>query len=77
MEEKMQTRAEKGAVQPRYRSWAVWTSVLGALGLILQATGVLDLIGMTDESWNAMVTAIGTLLTVFGIVNNPTDRAKF
>jgi hypothetical protein len=26
--------------QPRWKSWAVWASVLGALGLALQAMGV-------------------------------------
>lgn len=64
-------------VQPRWKSWAVWASVLGALGLALQAMGVLEAFGLTTEEWNAVVTALGTILVTFGILNNPTDKEKF
>lgn len=33
-------------VQPRYKSWAMWLAVLGALGVILNATGVFEKIGI-------------------------------
>ena len=32
--------------QPRYKSWAMWLAVLGALGVILNATGVFEQIGI-------------------------------
>jgi uncharacterized membrane protein len=60
--------------QPRWKSWALWCSVLGAVGLVLQATGALEAMGLTSESWNSVVTALGTILTAFGIVNNPTKH---
>lgn len=34
------------ATQPRYKSWAMWLAVLGALGVILNATGVFEQIGI-------------------------------
>ena len=64
------------ATQPRWRSWATWVSILGAVGIVLQATGLLERWGLNDDGWNSLVTAIGTILTLFGIVNNPTDAKK-
>lgn len=63
--------------QPRWKSWAVWASVLGALGLALQAMGVLEALGLSTDEYNAVVTAIGTILVTFGILNNPTDKSHF
>jgi uncharacterized membrane protein len=63
--------------QARWKSWAVWASVLGALGLALQAMGVLEAIGLTSEEYDAVVTAVGTILVTFGILNNPTDKTHF
>ena len=63
--------------QARWKSWAVWASVLGALGLALQATGALEAMGLTPEKYDAVVTAVGTILVTFGILNNPTDKANF
>ena len=66
---------EKG--QPRWRSWAVWASVLGALGLALQAMGVLEMWGLDAQEWDAVVAAAGTILVTFGILNNPTNKDHF
>ena len=60
--------------QPRWKSWATWSAALGAIAILLQAVGLLDRWGITDESVNAIITAIGAILTAFGIVNNPTDK---
>ena len=65
------------ATQPRYKSWALWVSVLGAIGVILNAFGVFELIGIDNETFNTVVNAIGTILIAFGIVNNPTDKTHF
>ncbi|MBP5269366.1 MAG: hypothetical protein ILO42_00245 [Clostridia bacterium] len=45
--------------------------------MILSAFGVPEKIGVTSEGWNAALNALGGLLTVFGIVNNPTDKEHF
>lgn len=61
----------------RFKSWATWVAVAGALWVLLSAFGVPAKIGLTSEGWNAGLNALGTLLTVFGIVNNPTNREGF
>ena len=58
----------------RFRSWALWVSVLGALWVIMSAFGITELIGITESEFKTVLDAVGTILTVFGIVNNPTDR---
>lgn len=65
------------STQPRYKSWALWLSVLGALGVILNATGVFEKIGLDSASWDVIINAIGSILIGFGILNNPTDKTKF
>lgn len=58
------------------KSWAMWVSVLGLLGIILQHTGVFAKLGLDSETWDMIITTIGGALTAFGIVNNPTEKKK-
>lgn len=58
--------------QNRLKSWALWVSLLGLVGLICQSTGLFEKIGLNSDEWNAIVTSVGTVLAAFGIVNNPT-----
>ena len=76
MEQRNEQRVQN-TQQPRWKSWAVWASVLGALGLALQAMGVLEALGLTTAEYDAVVTAIGTILVTFGILNNPTNKEGF
>lgn len=73
----MENRNIQNTQQPRWKSWAVWASVLGALGLALQAMGVLEMWGLDAQEWDAVVTAVGTILVTFGILNNPTNKEAF
>jgi uncharacterized membrane protein len=50
-----------------------WAAALGAIAILLQAVGLLDRWGVTGESVNAIITAVGGILISFGIVNNQTD----
>ena len=68
--------SENSDRQPRYKSWALWVSVLGLIGLILEMTGVFGVLGLDGSKWDVLVTAIGSVLTAFGIVNNPTCKKK-
>ena len=61
----------------RLKSWAVWLSVLGAVGLILEATGVFEMWGLNSATWDTIVNSVGAILVGFGILNNPTDRDHF
>ena len=63
--------------QNRFKSWALWVSVAGALWVILSAFGVPEIIGLTSENFNAILDSIGAILIAFGIVNNPTDKKSF
>lgn len=64
-------------IKSRLKSWAVWLSVLGAVGVILNALGLLDELGITSDGWQNIITAVGSILVGFGILNNPTDKEKF
>lgn len=63
--------------QNRFRSWAVWVSVAGAVWVILQAFGLTEKWGLNHETAKTIFNAIGTILIGFGILNNPTDRLNF
>ena len=69
--------AEKVAMKDRLKSWAVWTSVLGALAVILNAFGVFEKIGIDSTTFDMVVNAVGSVLIAFGILNNPTDKTAF
>jgi uncharacterized membrane protein len=71
------TEIKEPATQPRYKSWALWVSVLGAIGVILNAFGVFELIGIDNNTFDTVVNAVGTILIAFGIVNNPTNKTNF
>ncbi len=64
-------------IKSRLESWAVWLSVLGAVGVILNSLGLLDKWGITSDAWQNIITAVGSVLVGFGILNNPTDKGKF
>ena len=72
----MNTSAQNKSTQNRWRSWALWVSVLGLAGLICQSTGLFEKIGLSSDEWDAIITSLGCVLTAFGIVNNPTDSEK-
>ena len=63
--------------QPRWRSWGVWGSVLGALWTIANAVGLTEKWGIEESTFKTIVDAVGVILTGFGILNNPTDKANF
>ena len=64
-------------VQPRWRSWAMWLSVLGALWTIASALGLPEKIGITEGTFRTIVDAVGVILIGFGVLNNPTDPENF
>jgi len=59
--------------QSRFRSWALWAGLLGSLWLIASALGLPQKIGLTDENFNTIVSALGAILTLLGVVNDPTN----
>ena len=60
-------------MQNRFKSWALWLSVAGALWTILTAFGLTEKIGVSEGTFKTVLDAVGVILIGFGIVNNPTD----
>ena len=67
----------KVCIRERLKSWAVWVSVLGAVGVILNSTGVFEKIGIDSAGFDVIVNAVGSILIGFGILNNPTSKDCF
>ena len=63
--------------QPRWKSWAVWVSVIGAMWTIASALGLPEKWGIQEGTFRTIVDAVGVILTGFGILNNPTDPDNF
>ena len=63
--------------QNRFKSWALWVSVAGAIWTILSAFGIVQKIGIEEGTYKTVLDAIGGILCAFGIVNNPTDKDNF
>lgn len=59
--------------QNRFKSWALWVSVAGAVWVILSAFGLTEKMGISEGTFKSIVDAVGAILIAFGIVNNPTD----
>lgn len=64
-------------VQSRFRSWALWLSVIGALWTIASALGLPEKWGIQEGTFRVIVDSVGVILTAFGIMNNPTDPDNF
>lgn len=60
-------------MQNRFKSWALWVSVAGAVWTIMSAFGLTEKIGITESLFKTVLDAVGVILIGFGIVNNPTD----
>lgn len=63
--------------QNRFKSWALWVSVAGALWVIASAFGLPEKWGITESIFTRCLDAVGTILIAFGICNNPTDADNF
>ena len=63
--------------QNRFKSWALWLSVAGALWTILSAFGLPQRWGLEEGTFKTLVDSVGAILIAFGICNNPTDKLNF
>jgi uncharacterized membrane protein len=64
-------------MQSRFKSKVTWVAIAALLLFILKNYGLLTPIGLTPDSYNELVTLIFTVLTAFGIFNNPTNKEEF
>lgn len=63
--------------QNRFKSWALWVSVAGALWTIAAALGLTEKLGIEEGTFKTVLDAVGVILIGFGICNNPTDSQNF
>lgn len=68
---------KSSSTQPRWRSKVVWLGAASALWVLLDALGITQRIGLTNDTFNTVVSSIATILTLFGVLNNPTDSKHF
>lgn len=61
----------------RFKSPVVISSILGILLFILKNYGFLIPLGLTEDSYKEITGLIISLLTILGILNNPTDSSRF
>jgi uncharacterized membrane protein len=59
--------------QKRWKSKVLWMAIIAQVIALLSAFGFWQAIGVTEEWVNKIVIIVMEILTVFGVVNNPTD----
>ena len=67
------TTPAEAAKQSRWKSWPMWLGILSALWLLASTFGLPQKIGLTNEAYNNVVSAVGSILALLGVVNNPTN----
>jgi uncharacterized membrane protein len=64
---------EREMKQNRFRSVVMWAAVAAQVFVILGVTGGYDVLGIAEPVLKVVVSAILEILTLIGILNNPTD----
>lgn len=60
--------------QPRWRSYVMWTAIIAQVVTLFGLLGLWDKIGLTSDVFQGVATAILEILTLVGVINNPTSR---
>lgn len=60
--------------QNRFKSKVLWAAIVAQILALLVTVGVIDI--STSAAIEGVAVAVLELLTIFGIVNNPTDKAN-
>ncbi|RCX14389.1 hypothetical protein DFR58_115113 [Anaerobacterium chartisolvens] len=63
--------------QSRWRSPVAWTAIAALLLFIMKNYGLLDHVGLTEDSVKELTTLIFAVLSAFAIFNNPTSKDSF
>lgn len=64
-------------MQNRLKSKVLWLAMFALVGFILGNWGLFELLGLTSETFNTLTELILAVLIGLGVVNNPTDQAKW
>jgi len=63
--------------QNRFKSPVAWGATIALVLFILKTYGLLQPIGLTEDSFQELTTLVFAAATAFGILNNPTDKDNF
>jgi uncharacterized membrane protein len=64
-------------ISERFKSWAVWTSLVPVILILGDTYGLWNVINMPKTTFIQLLTSLGSALVTFGILNNPTDKENF
>lgn len=59
-------------MQNRFKSWALWLAVAALIVFIVKQIGGIDI----SKEMDAFLNVLLPVLIGFGVVNNPTNKAK-
>lgn len=68
---------KRNRFQNRFKSPVVWSAIVALILFILKNYGLLKSVGLDENSYNEFANLIFAILTVLGILNNPTDKEEF
>lgn len=63
--------------QNRFKSKIVWSTVAGLILMIVGELGLWGKIGIEESNARYIIDSILSMMVVFGILNNPTDKGSF
>lgn len=63
--------------QNRWKSKVLWAAIAAQIIAILAFTGVLDLMGITEDWITTVIGSVLQLLVLLGVINNPTDSENY
>jgi len=63
--------------QNRFTSWTAWLTLLPIITMLGDTYGFWKAIGMPQDTFTKLFTAVGACLIAFGIFNNPTTKDSF
>jgi uncharacterized membrane protein len=63
--------------QNRLKSKVVWSTVAGLILMIIGELGLWDKIGIQQDNIRYIIDSTLTILVLFGILNNPTEKGSF
>lgn len=63
--------------QSRWKSPVLWTSLAALLFFVLKTWGLLQWIGLNQDSYDQLISLVIAVLAAFGVINNPTDKQNF
>lgn len=63
--------------QSRWKSKVLWMAIIAQVVALLGMFGVYNLIGITQDWLQGVLTGVLELLVILGVVNNPTDKVNW